>query len=43
LIEIEDVDNKKIIKCTPDHKIYTKNRGYVKAKDLKENDELDLI
>jgi len=39
LIEIED-ESGKIIKCTPDHQIYTKNRGYVKARDLTENDEL---
>ena len=28
--------------CTPEHKIYTKNRGYVMAKDLVE-DELEVI
>lgn len=28
------------LKCTPDHKIYTRNRGYVFAKDLAETDEL---
>ena len=33
-------DDGKIIKCTPDHKIYTSNRGYVKAKDLSEDDDL---
>lgn len=26
--------------CTPDHKIFTKNRGWVMAKDLKSDDEL---
>lgn len=30
----------KIVKCTPDHEIYTTNRGWVKAKDLVETDEL---
>lgn len=30
----------KNIICTPDHKVYTRNRGYVKAKDLIETDEL---
>ncbi len=32
----------KIIKCTPEHKVYTKNRGYVMAKNLIETDELLL-
>jgi len=40
IYEIEDETTGKIIKCTPDHKIYTKNRGYVMAKDLIETDEL---
>ena len=31
--------NNEII-CTPDHKIWTENRGYVEAKDLKENDKI---
>jgi ribonucleoside-diphosphate reductase alpha chain len=39
LIEIED-ESGKIIRCTPDHQIYTKNRGYVKAGDLLETDVL---
>jgi len=39
LIEIEDASGK-IIRCTPDHQIFTKNRGYVMAKDLKETDVL---
>lgn len=43
LLEIEDEETGKIIRCTPDHKIFTKNRGYVKAKDLKEDDVLDII
>ena len=28
------------IKCTPDHKIYTKNRGWIQASDLKKGDKL---
>jgi len=28
------------IKCTPDHQLYTKNRGYIAAKELHEDDEL---
>jgi len=39
LIEIED-ESGHIIKCTPDHQILTRNRGYVMAKDLLETDEL---
>lgn len=27
--------------CTPDHKIYTRNRGWVEAKDLKPKDKLN--
>ena len=30
----------KTIKCTPDHKVYTTNRGWVKAGDLLEDDDL---
>jgi ribonucleoside-diphosphate reductase alpha chain len=37
LYEIED-EHGNILQCTPDHQIYTKNRGYVMAKDLKEDD-----
>ena len=33
----------KSIVCTPDHKIFTENRGYVEAKDLKEDDELNFL
>lgn len=43
LILIEDEETGKSIKCTPDHKVYTKNRGYVMAKDLKEEDTLDIV
>jgi intein/homing endonuclease len=39
LIEIED-ESGKIIRCTPNHKIFTKNRGYVRADELVETDEL---
>jgi ribonucleoside-diphosphate reductase alpha chain len=37
LYEIED-EQGNIIRCTPEHQIYTKNRGYVMAKDLEEDD-----
>jgi ribonucleoside-diphosphate reductase alpha chain len=36
-LELEDGT---IVKMTPDHKIYTENRGYVEAKDLTEDDVL---
>ena len=39
LYEIED-ESGKIIRCTADHLIYTKNRGYVKASELVETDVL---
>jgi ribonucleoside-diphosphate reductase alpha chain len=39
LYEIEDSTGK-IIKCTAEHQIFTKNRGYVMAKDLIETDVL---
>ena len=39
---IDDKTNKKLI-CTPEHKIYTINRGYVMAKDLIENDMLKIL
>jgi len=38
IIELEYNGN--VIKCTPDHKIYTKNRGWVEAQYLTEEDEL---
>lgn len=39
LIEIE-LENGHIIKCTPDHLIFTKARGWVKAEDLFVEDDL---
>ena len=42
LILIEDDESGRRIKCTPEHKIYTKNRGYVMAKNLNEDDVLDI-
>jgi len=42
ILEIEDEETGKVIRCTPDHKIYTKNRGYVMAKDLQEDDILNI-
>jgi hypothetical protein len=39
IIEIETIDGK-IIECTPEHLILTKNRGWVEAQHLIETDEL---
>lgn len=39
LYEIEDSDGN-LLRCTADHLIYTKNRGYVRADQLAETDEL---
>jgi hypothetical protein len=39
-LEIETIHGIKTIRCTPDHPIYTKNRGYVRADELTEDDEL---
>lgn len=38
ILEIEY--NGKTLKCTPDHKIYTSNRGWVEAQNLQEDDTL---
>jgi ribonucleoside-diphosphate reductase alpha chain len=38
LVEITYED--KVLRCTPDHKIWTSNRGWVQAQDLLEDDEL---
>jgi len=42
LYVIEDESGNKL-KCTAEHKIYTKNRGYVEAKNLREDDILDIL
>lgn len=42
VLKIEDTDTGKYVICTPEHKIFTKNRGYVEAQYLEENDILDL-
>jgi len=42
VIELE-LDNGKTIKLTPDHKIYTENRGWIEAAQLSEDDELIFI
>lgn len=42
LIELvfEDDDKSYTLQCTPDHKIYTENRGYVCASELTSEDEI---
>lgn len=40
MIRITDEKTGKYIECTPDHKVFTQNRGWVMASDLKEDDEL---
>lgn len=42
MIRITDEKTGKVVECTPDHQIFTKNRGWVLAKDLNEDDELLL-
>ena len=43
VIKITDTETGKSIMCTPEHKVYTENRGYVEAKDLTENDVLNIL
>lgn len=40
VMRITDDATGKSIECTPEHKIYTSNRGYVMAKDLTEEDQI---
>lgn len=42
VVRITDEETGKSIICTPEHQIYTKNRGYILAKDLMEDDLLDI-
>ena len=42
VMKITDEESGKSIVVTPEHKVFTKNRGYVMAKDLTETDELVL-
>ena len=42
MIRITDEETGKVVECTPDHKIFTQNRGWVEAKDLTEEDQLLL-
>lgn len=40
VMKITDEESGKTITLTPDHQVYTSNRGYIKAKDLKPDDKL---
>jgi len=40
VIEIQDLETGKTIICTPEHMVFTRNRGYVEAAELVESDEL---
>jgi len=42
VMRITDEESGKSIVVTPEHKVFTKNRGYVMAKDLTETDELAI-
>jgi len=42
ILKITDEKTGKFIKVTEDHLVFTVNRGYVEAKDLKESDVLDI-
>lgn len=37
------LENGTVIKATPNHKIFTKNRGYIEAQYLNEKDEVIII
>jgi ribonucleotide reductase alpha subunit len=42
VLKITDEETGKSVICTPEHKIYTRNRSYVMAKELNKDDVLDL-
>lgn len=41
-ILVIELNNFELVKCTPDHRFLTKNRGWVNAIDLNENDQLGV-
>lgn len=43
VLKITDEETSKYIICTPNHEIYTTNRGFVEAKDLQEDDKLKIF
>jgi intein/homing endonuclease len=42
VMEITDENGNTLI-CTPDHRIFTENRGYVFASELREDDVLNIV
>lgn len=40
LLRVTDTESGKSIRCTPDHKIYTMNRGWIEAQYLDKDDKL---
>ena len=42
IIELE-LDDGEVLKLTPDHRVYTKNRGYIEAKNLTQDDIIITI
>lgn len=42
VMKITDEETGKSIVCTPEHQVWTENRGYVMAKDLNESDVLNI-
>lgn len=43
ILKITDTGTGKSIKATPDHKIWTENRGWVEAKHLRKDDKLKIL
>jgi ribonucleotide reductase class II len=43
VLEITYDENRPPLVCTPDHKVYTTNRGWVEAGELREDDTLDIL
>ena len=42
LIRVTDTESGKQLVCTPDHKVFTHNRGYVRADELQSSDVLEI-
>lgn len=43
VIKVTDSNTGKYIICTPEHRVWTENRGYVEAKDLQASDQLKIV
>lgn len=39
-LEIDTIHGVKTLRCTPDHPVYTNNRGYIRADELTDQDDL---